>query len=67
VSTLLLSELEAASWGSSWEPDARERRDWLDTLDDPPPDDNLGLSCEESDGKPIVERPAQPRGVLVGV
>ena len=49
MGNLHLSDLAAASWGVSWEPDARMDQAWLDGEDDHPPD-------KAPETRPIFER-----------
>jgi hypothetical protein len=56
VGNFHLSELEAASWGVSWEPDSWTRRIWLDAEDEHPPDEELCASSEAWDVRPNFER-----------
>jgi hypothetical protein len=49
VGNLQLGELDAASWGTSWQPDARARRHWLDDEEPPPPDEEPPPPDEELD------------------
>ena len=49
MGNLHLGDLAAASWGASWEPDARVDRAWLEGEDDPPPE-------EWPDDRPIFAR-----------
>ena len=46
MGNLQLNELEAASWGGSWQPDTRMDRAWLDGEDDHPPDEAHQSLCE---------------------
>jgi hypothetical protein len=39
MGSLQLNELEAASWGGSWQPRPRDRREWPEIPEWPPPDE----------------------------
>jgi hypothetical protein len=66
MGNLMVSDLKAASWGSSWEPDARDRRDWAEIEEWPPPEDAVSLSDDVRDDWPIFERFGERRLVLIG-
>jgi hypothetical protein len=63
---LNLSDLKAESWGSSWEPDVRDRREWPDFEEWPPPDSAASQSAEAPDDWPLFERFGERRLVLIG-
>jgi hypothetical protein len=55
VGILHLSDLDMASWGASWQPDAPAQQPWLHG-EPHPPDDDLSAPPEAWDGRPIFER-----------
>ena len=66
MGNLILSDLKASSWGSSWEPDVRDRRDWPDLEEWPPPDAVASLPGDAPNGWPLFERFGDRRLVLIG-
>jgi hypothetical protein len=66
MGNLILSDLMASSWGSSWEPDARDQRDWAQIEQWPPPEDSAGLSDDAPGDRPIFEPFGERRLVLIG-
>ena len=60
---LNLSELLTAGWGASWQPDVRDRREWPEIDEWPPP---TGAPAASADDRPILERIGESRLVLVG-
>jgi hypothetical protein len=68
MGNLNVSDLRAASWGSSWEPDVRDRREWMEIAEWPPPE-GLGAasqSADEIDACSIFERFGERRLVPIG-
>ena len=68
MGNLNLSDLQAESWGSSWEPDARNRREWQDIEEWPPPEEPGAASqrADDTDDVSIFERFGERRLVLIG-
>ena len=68
MGNLNLSDLKAESWGSSWEPDARDRREWLEIEEWPPPEElgSASQSAEAPDDWPLFEQFCDRRLVLIG-
>jgi hypothetical protein len=62
---LLLNDLEAASWGATWQPAPRSRPNWPDGDDDSAPDERSPRSFTMWDDWPIIERFDQSRLLLV--
>jgi hypothetical protein len=63
---LSVNDLEAASWGASWQPEGQSRSAWLDADEQGGLDDEALTSAAAWDLWPVLERLGQPRRLLIG-
>jgi hypothetical protein len=61
-----VNDLEAASWGASWQPEDRTRTDWLDVDDQQRRDEEALISSDAWDFWPVLERLGESRRRLLG-
>ena len=61
-----INDLEAASWGVSWQPGDRTRPDWLDIDDQCGPDEEALLSSDAWSLWPVLERLGESGRLLLG-
>ena len=59
-----VNDLEAASWGASWQPEDRTRRAWLDVDDQRGRDEDVLVSTDSWDVWPALQRLGESRRLL---